>query len=231
MIRFRNFVLFLLFALSANIYAKEGGIQLERTRLLIENGKTSVSMAVKNHYDRPVLASAFVSNFDGTPSEAFAVTPSIFQIRADSAVKTQVVLLKKLPEDRESVFWMNVRTVLSENSNSDINVSKSSSLELAIGQRIKLFYRPITITEKCEDAAKTIIFHTKGKELIAKNSSGVSLSILEIETDGDVQKIADTVMPKSTSKWELKIPVKSSSLFTYIDENGNLVKHLINITK
>lgn len=210
---------------SAVCSATDGGVQLDRTRLVVDEGKTSVGFGLRNHYERSILASAHVTNFDGTPTTAFAVSPGIFQVKPKGTTKGQVILTEALPQDRETVFWLNVRTVLSKDKQQVIEEDESSTLTIAMAQRIKVFYRPKAVSEKCEDAAKSLTFKTMGNELIVENPSTVSVSVTEIVTGEHNQRIADTVMPKSKKTWRLEIPLNKDSTFTYIDEYGNFINH------
>ena len=83
-----------------------GGVQLSKTRILFKDGETQASYGLTNHAETPILASAIISNFDGSPSEAFAVSPSLYQVQPKKTHQGQIVLLSPLPKDRESVFWL-----------------------------------------------------------------------------------------------------------------------------
>uniref|UniRef100_UPI00203C9232 fimbrial biogenesis chaperone n=1 Tax=Enterobacter hormaechei TaxID=158836 RepID=UPI00203C9232 len=55
-----------------------------------------------------------------------------------------------LPQDRESLFWINVKTIPSS-SREDIN-----KLQIAVNTRIKLFYRPSNLMDEPTDISKNV---------------------------------------------------------------------------
>lgn len=202
-----------------------GGVQLDRSRILIKDGKTAASYAIQNHYDSPLLARAIITNFDGTPSTAFAVSPSLFQIKPKATFQSQVVQLEKLPNDRESVFWLTVKTVLA----SDKKEEKSpNAVEFAIAQSIKLFYRPKGISDNCESAVKKIEWYKTSKGLKAKNPSAVSVSLVKVKSGTTESSIGDTLLPFEEKEWNAVINSNAETVFTFVDEYGNFLEKKIN---
>ena len=199
-----------------------GGVQLDRTRILIEDGKTSASYGLQNHYDVPVLASSEITNFDGTPSSALAVTPALFQVKPNKTTKGKVTLLQKLPSDRESVFWLNVKTILPSSKEED-SKSKDAALEIAIAQRIKVFYRPKGLEGNSILAARSLSFSRDGNLLKVKNPSNMSVSLVAVQGEKGLQKIGDVVMPFETKNFKLESSITNVNKFTFVDEYGNFI--------
>lgn len=71
-----------------------------------------------------------------------------------------------LPNDRESIFWLNVLDISAkpkfENKN-NLNVN-SNYLQLPIHSRIKLFYCPEKLTRSLSEAYNSVIWHIENKE-------------------------------------------------------------------
>ena len=206
----------------AMVHASSGGFQLDRSRIVFQDGKTSVSYGVTNHYDSPALASAVVTNFDGTPTSSFAVSPSIYQIPANTTSRGQIVLLEQLPQDRETVFWLNVKTILA-NKNAEEN-----SIEFALAQRIKLFYRPKGLDEKCSGAAEKLRWEKSSNGVKVVNPSKVSMSIVNLKSGATSYPINDVVMPLSEKSWKVDPKDWNNVSFAYIDELGNYIELPIN---
>lgn len=204
--------------------ASSGGFQLDRSRVLFEEGKTSVSFGVSNHYDAPALAKASVMNVDGTPSTAFASSPSIFQIPPKSTSQAQVVLLEQLPQDRESVFWLRVTTILANGNKAE----QDNTIEFALAQRIKLFYRPKGLDEKCSGAAEQIRWEPTKTGIKAVNPSKVSMSLVNLKSSAKTFPIKDIVLPLSEKEWKLDVKPRDIVSFSYIDELGNHVEVPLN---
>lgn len=71
----------------------------------------------------------------------FIATPPVFRIQPKAGQVVRVIYnnTKKLPQDRESVFWFNVLQVPPTNIGSD---SGQNKMLVMLRSRIKLFYRP-----------------------------------------------------------------------------------------
>lgn len=197
------------------------GVQLDRTRVLMTDGKTRTNYALSNHTETPILASATITNVDGTPTSKLTVNPALYQVRSKSTHQGSIMLLEPLPQDKESVFWLNVKTVAPESGSKE----SSSSLQFAIGQRIKVFYRPKGIKDDCKIAADNLKWTKTTKGLKVKNDSAVSVSIVEVTVGNKKHRIEDILLAKSSQNWNLPTEATSPMSFTYVDEYGNYVEH------
>ena len=218
----------LLTFLAATCSFANGGVQLDRSRVLIDNGSKSVAYAVTNHYESPVVASAVITNFDGTPSHAFAVSPSLYQIKANSTSQGQIVQLEQLPQDRESVFWLNVKTVLGQaDGNQDekiIDNVNTGNFGISLAQRIKVFYRPKDLNENCSTAVSKLSWKKSKEGIVVSNPSKVSVSVVKINSKAKEFNISDTLMPLSEKTLNVKIDKVDNITFTYVDEYGNFIE-------
>lgn len=84
-----------------------------------------------------------------------------------------------MPDDRESVFWLNIKNIPPSASNKAAN-----SLEIAVKTRIKLFWRPASIRLIPEDAAPKVKWHREGRNLIAENPNPIHISVMDVIVDG-----------------------------------------------
>ncbi|EPD2702308.1 fimbria/pilus periplasmic chaperone [Escherichia coli] len=84
-----------------------------------------------------------------------------------------------LPDDRESVFWLNIKNIPPSASNKATN-----SLEIAVKTRIKLFWRPANIRLIPEDAAPKVKWRREGRNLIAENPNPIHISVMDVIVDG-----------------------------------------------
>lgn len=208
-------------AVSLSASANTVGVQLDRTRVFMSNGESRAKYAVSNHTETPVLASATVTNADGTATSKLTVSPALYQIRANTTHQGSIILLEPLAQDTESVFWLNVKTVAPESDAS----KTGSSLQFAIGQRIKIFYRPKGIKEDCKIVADKLKW-TKTKDgLKVENDTPLSMSLVEVTVGTKKFRLEDLLLPKSSKDWQLAIPTNHKMSFTYVDEYGNYVEH------
>lgn len=202
-----------------------GGVQLSKTRILFKDGETQASYGLTNHAETPILASAIISNFDGSPSEAFAVSPSLYQVQPKKTHQGQIVLLSPLPKDRESVFWLTVKTVNSETNDK----SDTATMQIALAQSIKVFYRPKGLDATCKTSLPKLNWEMTNEGLKAFNKSKVSFSIVNVkDANNNVHKVGDTIMPLSNKEWQVDHKGASIVSFTYVDEYGNYLEQAIN---
>ncbi|MFP3541429.1 fimbria/pilus periplasmic chaperone, partial [Pseudomonas sp. SIMBA_044] len=83
----------------------------------------------------------------GDAQSVFLVTPPLFKMAPESASLLRVIKIGNLPEDRESLFWLNVRSIPSVKSGVDAN-----QLTLSVQSRMKLIYRPQALLANTVDA-------------------------------------------------------------------------------
>lgn len=197
------------------------GIQLSDSRIVFNQGVKSVNYGLTNEYEQPVLASAVVTDFNGKPSSDFAVSPSLYQVQPKTTFQGQIVQINPINSDKENVYWLNIKTVLSDKDRED---GASGTLHFAIAQRIKLFYRPKSVTENCRYAAEHLKWLKTEDGLKAINDSKVSVSIVNVEVGDKSQRISDTLLPKSEKTWKLDIDSGRNIKFKYVDEYGNIVE-------
>lgn len=214
---FKLFPLVIL-ALSNPLYA---GIQLDTSRIIFEKGEKAVKYGVSNHYSVPALASAIVTTYDGKPTNAFAVSPSLFQIQPGATSQGQIIQLEELPQDKETVFWLKVKTVIADDKNKKDETEKNA-LEFAIAQNIKLFYRPKSVKDTCKYAANNLIFERGYKGVTVINNSKVSVSLVSVKEGDKEYKVGETIMPESRANLDILLS-GSNFIINYVDEYGNFI--------
>ncbi|CAG9435389.1 molecular chaperone [Providencia alcalifaciens] len=194
-------------------------VQLDRTRVLMFYGANKAQFAMSNNQASPVLASAFITELNGQPTHKFTVSPSVFQIKGKTTHKGAVVQLENLPQDRESVFWLNVKTIAPQ----DPAAKEASTLEFAIGQRIKLFYRPAGIDQNCVTSAEALQWKRTKEGIKVINPSKVSVSLVKVKSEAGVSEIGDVVMPLSEREYKLNVRHTTGTAFTFVDEYGAFI--------
>jgi len=139
-----------LFAGSAAASVTVGG-----TRVVYPLENREVTVKLSNDRAEPSLVQVWMDkgNADAKPGEAsapFVLTPPIFRM---DAKKSQTIRMMytgdALPQDKESVFWLNVLDVPPKTAkNADVN-----TLQFAFRTRIKVFARPKGLPGTPEEAA------------------------------------------------------------------------------
>ena len=112
-----------------------------------------------------------------------------------------------LPEDRESLFWMNVKVIPSLQD----ELAKENTLQIAIQSRIKLFYRPGNLPPYNEKFANEISFSYQNGELIANNPTPYHITMVNLA-------VVDNQLPTS-----IMINPLSKLMLGKIKSNANLI--------
>lgn len=112
------------------------GISLSATRVVFDGAHKEANVTVRNG-GQDVLIQSWIDSDDGlNRTVPFAVTPPLARVVAKQQQLLRILYEGAgLPQDRESVVWLNVQEIpqASEHAN---------TLQLAVRQRIKVFFRP-----------------------------------------------------------------------------------------
>lgn len=116
------------------------GIQLAATRVIYPAGKREVTLAVTSKDPTPRLIQSWIENDDADAPSAnvpFIILPPIFRLDPDKGQMLRIVYTGgAVPQDRESVFWLNVLEIPPKPA------GKADHIQLTVRSRLKLFYRP-----------------------------------------------------------------------------------------
>lgn len=130
----------------SSLQGANAAVALDRTRVIFEGGQKSISLNIRNdNTELPYLAQSWIEDTKGNKvrSPLMALPPlQRLEPGAKSLVKVQFIPSgnSKLPEDRESLFYFNLREIPPKSS-------KPNVLQLALQTRVKLFYRPKSLVQ------------------------------------------------------------------------------------
>lgn len=124
------------------------------TRVVYPGNAREVTIQLTNNGSTPSLVQAWLDN--GNPrvspdkSDApFVLTPPIFRIDPHKGQTLRLMYTgRALPQDRESVFWLNVLEVPPAPSGE----AGKNYLQLAFRSRLKVFFRPVGLPGRAGDA-------------------------------------------------------------------------------
>lgn len=114
-------------------------VQVGATRVIFQETNREASLPIKNGDSHPYVVQAWVDAGEGRNDTPFLLVPPLS--RLDPSVENVLRVMRvsdELPQDRESVFWINVKEIPEK-------VQQDNVLQLAIRTRIKLFYRPLKL--------------------------------------------------------------------------------------
>lgn len=156
-----------------------GGVSLGVTRVIYPIEAKQVSLPVINHSknDRYLINSWIESDYQ-KKSKDFLITPPLFVAEANTENTLRIVnVANNLPLDRESVFWVNVKSIPSVNK---ADLESKNLLQLAVLSRIKLFVRPNNLPYKSEKALEMISFEKGSHGIVVDNKSPYFISFVNI---------------------------------------------------
>lgn len=124
----------------------QAAISLDRTRVIYTEDSKSVSLSIRNdNKELPFLAQSWVENErQQKVTEPFAVLPPLQRVEPGSGGQVKLVKVPgadNLPQDRESLFYFNLREVPPRSD-------KPNTMQIALQTKIKLFYRPKAVAAK-----------------------------------------------------------------------------------
>ncbi|MFU2315062.1 fimbrial biogenesis chaperone [Rahnella sp. PCH160] len=177
-----------------------GGILVGRTRVIYAANKKEASLPLSNKSEsKPFLIQSWIDNGDGKTRGPFVVTPPLFRLNANDENNLRISYTGgELPQDRESIFYINVRAIPSTPKND------ANELRLVIKTRIKLFYRPEKLQGKSYDAYKLLTFSRANGQLNITNPSSYYVVFSYLTVGNTLLK--DTEMIAPGSQINVKIP-------------------------
>ena len=201
-------------------------LSVDQTRYIFESNQESVSIVVENAAKQTYGGQMWVENREGTNTRpAFIVTPSFFKVSGESKQVLRVVnVLKTMPEDKESVFWVNLQEIPPANT--------EGGLSIALRTKVKLFYRPTDLMRGREAAEEDLLLvKTKDKTELVNTTPYVFTILKLLDTQGravipdkQTQNKLRMFAPRDSVILSTGITVKS---IMSINDHGQLEQHII----
>jgi len=176
------------------------GVIIGGTRIIYQGDKKESSISIRNPDNKPYLIQSWIEpegkNAQQTSTLPFIVTPPLFRLNTDSSNALRIVKSGSTPEDKESVYWLNIKSIPTSDPNA------KNELHISVNSRIKIFYRPNGLSD--QDAAvayKAVTFKHEGDKLVAKNPTPYFISIGELKADGVEIASPGMIAPMSEASW------------------------------
>jgi P pilus assembly chaperone PapD len=195
-----QFSLGLIFIVNTSCIA--GGIQVGRTRIIYDANKKEVELPLTNKdKSLPWLIQSWSDIGDGKTKGPFIVTPPLFRLDPEKEQSLRITWTgQTLPSDRESLFYINVRTIpATTKEDADKNV-----LRLIYKTRMKMFWRPTGLSSTAGESCKNIHFTLNGKDLVIVNDGSFYSIFDSVRIDGHLLENAEMIAPKSTVRLVLE---------------------------
>jgi len=133
-------------------------IVINATRVVYPERESEVTVKLDNNGRSPALVQAWIDGGDltATPDEStapFTLTPPLFRLDPGKGQSLRLFHTREAqPQDRESLFWLNVLEVPPKAAGND----RRNALRLAFRTRIKLFFRPAALAGAARDAPGSV---------------------------------------------------------------------------
>jgi len=201
------------------------GISLSSTRLVFDGQHKEAGITVRNSGEN-ILIQSWVDTDDADASSVpFAVTPPLARVTSNEQQLLRVIYEGTgMPTDRESVVWLNVQEIP--------KASKTeNTLQLAVRQRIKVFFRPAGMKNNAYLAPTELRWQLAehgGKPVLRVSNPGayhVSIADITLQAGAVSEHPFDTMMiaPGEQKEFVLKqLPVTNTAhlKFSSINDYG-----------
>lgn len=213
------------------ISSAKASVVMNGSRIIYSAGEKEYSVQLTNKDNFPNAVQVWLDSGDAqstpeTGKAPFIVTPPFFRIEANAG---QTLRLKYtgsgLPTDRESVFYLNFLQVPPVNK-----AEKNNKMLVLMRNRIKIFYRPESITGRIDQVSNALTFSVRqqGKDVVVtgNNPTGFYATIASGEVVGAGKKLkmkSEMIPPMSQAKWVIpnsSAPSKAVVNFLIVNDFG-----------
>ncbi|EBF0111963.1 molecular chaperone [Salmonella enterica subsp. enterica] len=198
----------------------QAGIVIGGTRVIYDGDKKETSASVRNPEKSGVyLVQSWVDSGEQGGKVPFIVTPPLFRINPGEENMLRIVRTGgNLPQNRESVFWLNVKSIPA----SDDSQPRTNVLQVVVKSRLKLFYRPVGLEGQPESAYHQLSVARSGNQLTVSNPTPYFVTLFTLKVDGQEIKEADMVPPKGSVSFTLSSANASSVTWQAISDYGGV---------
>ena len=196
--------------------AASGGIALGATRLIYDKTKKQASMPVINSSESDrFLINSWIEDSDTKKVTDVLVTPPIFISEPKTRNVVSIINTNKtLPDDRESLYYLNVQAIPSIDKK--LMEDENNVLQLAILTRIKMMVRPPKLPIPVEQAPDLLEASLSNQKIIFKNPTPYFMTVVNLKLDNQTEN-KPPFMITPYSDHELDYTAKSLTFQTIND--------------
>lgn len=239
--KFRNKPYFIAALLLGVMFASSSSLAsiiIIGTRVIYPESNSEVTVRLENKNPEPSLVQSWID--DGRTNMQldkmdvpFVILPPVIRIEPNQGQTLRISYTgNSLPKDRETVYWLNVLDIPPKIDNANVN-----TLQMAIRTRIKLFFRPDSLTKlSLIDASEGLTWRSLPSQekgyvyLEAKNNSPFHISLASVAISNNEGKAENDegkmISPFSREVFKIKskaIPATSKVKYKYINDYGTVV--------
>ncbi len=216
----------------------QASVVIASTRVIYNAKERETTVKLSNNGATPALTQTWIDKGDprATPATIdvpFTVTPPVARIDPGKAQTLRILYTgEPMPQDRESVFWLNVLEVPPKPTAEE---SATNKIQMAFRSRIKLFFRPAGLKGSADEAPAQIAWRLvqEGHQaaLEGRNPGLFHVSFTELQLTGDGKTAQNAeggmIAPGETKSFPLAgdVPQGASATvkYQYINDYGGAV--------
>lgn len=173
----------------------QAGVVVGSTRFVYPEKQSSISVELKNTASRDMLVKISVTPDDGRqlkgtvesqpllPDKIFIATPPLLVLKQDKHTKIRINHVGgQLPADRESLFILNIAALPAQEPNSQLK--NENQLQVAVRNRMKIFYLPETLSGNPLDAYKQLRWSRNNETVTIFNPTPWYVTLYNLSIDG-----------------------------------------------
>ena len=220
----------LVLSVAGGLSSAHAGIQVVGTRVIYPASEREVTVNVINNGSTPRLIQSWTDSGDPketaeTSTAPFLITPPMSRVDPGKGQALRLMFTGgNLPQDRESVYYLNVLEIPPKPELAD---DGTNYLQFAVRTRIKVFYRPATLTGSPEGSVDQLAWRLvrQGSKLAVECSNAtaynVSFTAVRLKDAGEQSRIGDNggMCP---AKGSYTFPLDAGT------DNGRLVFRYVN---
>ncbi|OAT19406.1 putative fimbrial chaparone [Buttiauxella noackiae ATCC 51607] len=209
----------LLAALLISAGLAQAGMIVGGTRLIYNGSKKESSLKVSNPDRQPYLIQSWVEPAtDGAEKAPFVITPPLFRLDGGQENVLRVVRVGgNLPQDRETLYWMSIKSIPSAEKDQSKN-----TLQIAVKTRIKLIYRPQSLKGVPEELTEKLTWQRIGNRLQVSNPTLFYMNFQSVTVGNNTLSEATYVAPMSNASFALPAGGGSGVAWKIINDYGGV---------
>ncbi|MEO3989994.1 fimbria/pilus periplasmic chaperone [Pseudocitrobacter cyperus] len=196
----------------------QADVTIGATRVIYPGGAKDATITVENaNSDAPFLIQSWVRSDNASAEEVpFIVTPPLFRLNARQKNVLRIINTGgNLPQDRESLFWLNIKAIPTS-----VPEDQQNKLVLAVKSEFKLIYRPKALTQKPEDVTDKLRWQQQGGRLIVNNPTAYYMNLANVTVGGVKIKEARYLAPFSNDQFSLPSGAHGQVTWALINDFG-----------
>lgn len=185
----------------------QASIVIDTTRIIYPAADKEVSFGVHNVGNKEILVQSWLET--GTEQTdpdklPFVITPAIARLPSDGRQLVRIIYAGMgMPQDRESVLWLNVQEIP--------QVAAQNTLQIAIRQRMKLFFRPKGLVGDVAEAPENLRWKLHADNTLhVENPGPFHVSMVRITAQRGDSELLDKDSQMIAPGQQLQLPLKAS---------------------